>query len=251
MTGETLADTISDADWGRAAMGDMLATVRRYPLTHGNTVLAMLNDIHTAATGEEAATGAWLSRQVKPNETEFAALGDRLKQEPVLSSVRMPVEELAGSTEGSQSREALAAWLPSAADERAPELRGIETVELRLFTDVTEIAIGWEHTKEGEMPRGWVLRPATMTADRQQEVDGRIEELRGLIPLTHMLHDDKQTLVVSEYVHGEPATDDDVTAFTHELAQRNIPTDGFDLNAGNIVERNGKLLYIDGDAVGL
>ncbi|MEO6508889.1 MAG: hypothetical protein ABIO02_02960 [Patescibacteria group bacterium] len=255
-TAEIPSQPIPELEWGRAAYNELLAMTVRYPASHKDNLVKVLESVHPApATIEE-----WQGRKVDLSEEELRNLGTKLKSEPVISKVQLTQEQFIEMSTEEPKRETVATWLKK---ERPAShlLDFIDTVELRLFTDGQEVTIGWERGIEGdEKKKGWVLRSVHLNDAEAKKLFIVLASKHGLVPQTRFIRDDsndENVLLLSEFIDGEYATQEDIITFRQRLEGKVIDADKWDLNEQNIVKTpdkeidgkvvKGKLIYVDGD----
>ncbi len=243
----------SDREWGASAYQNLLAMTVRYPHSHRDTIVSVLDQIHPGASPQE-----WLARSVSLSDTELSTLGTRMRNELVISRLNYTPDQLVTLAQQEPARARLAHWMDRGNfEQRAALTDFIESVDLQLMTDGQELAVGWEQPshEDGEGPdstppakRGWVLRPKQLSEADAVRLTKRLQELQGLVPAVRLLRDGTDALFASEYIEGSYATADDIVLFRKNLLERGIDESDFDLNQQNVVRTpDGRLLYVDGD----
>jgi hypothetical protein len=246
MIAESEASQISDSDWGNIGCQQLLAMTVRYPATHRANIIGTLSSIHEGATTDD-----WLNRKVSLSNDESTKLGQRLRNNLVLSSVPLTKPNFSALAIPEPKRAQLSGWFAGDSLSTTGSLDMIDSVELRLFTDGQEITIGWEKGLGTEDRKGWVMRAVTLTDDDCKRVAETQKKLQGLIPETRVFRNGPNTLILSEYTNGSYATVDDLVLFRQELARRGIDEAYFDLNQQNVIRTQNGLVYVDKDYLDL
>lgn len=231
---------------GRGLYNDAQTMMRRYPISHASNIAEVINAARTDKT--PALIGDLRAGNVDLTEEEITRLGERRSSTPLLSVARIPRTGFTGLARHEPSRQELARWLSGRTD---PLLDEINTIELRLFNDAAELAIGEGQAKDpGQPPTRWVMRPKSYTSEEFARLQERLAALEGLVPQTHLIRgeDGQSTLTLSEWISGQHVTADERNQFEALLRDRGISPDYLETHEENIIRRpDGHLLYVDGD----
>ena len=241
--GPEIHSEISNSEWGKIGYREMLAFTGRFPTSHRGNLIEIFDSLRPGVVSED-----WVARKIVLSDKEAEHLGQRLKKEPVLSRVILDKKSFSELARTETQRFSLAKLL---AEEDIPEAEAIETIELRLFTDGQELTIGWEKDTLGQERNGWVLRTENLDQKKGEKILGNLEKYRGLIPETKFVYKDGKVLVLTEYVHGKFADENDLVTFRQKLAEKNLTEKNFDLNKQNLIRLPDRVVYVDRDYLDL
>lgn len=242
---EIAIQQIPDVQWGKTGYLELRRMAKRHPASHGDNIERYIQAISPSRTDNNS-----LHESISLSDNEFEQLGKRLRRDLILSKVSLSKKEFVALAMKESQRENLAQWFREGNVNVAEMLEFINSIELRLFTDGQELRIGWEKTVDDD--KGWVMRTTTLTDEKKEKINKNLIRFQGLIPQTRIFHNGKNTLFLSEFIDGDFATADDIVLFRKELADKGLDEKDFDLNQGNVIRtKGGKLIYVDGDYLGI